>query len=245
MDKLLYTVSSNEPVARDTFRMVLENPSSQKMAPGQFVDVSLEGRYLRRPISVCESWQGGIVLMYKAVGEGTRQMSSMRKGESLELLTGLGHGFDISACRSAALLVGGGLGSAPMYNLCRELLSEGKYVSVVLGFNTQEEIVLEEDFRRIGVEPAFATLDGSRGVKGFVTDAIEALKPGYDFFYTCGPLPMMKALCATLEGPGELSLEQRMGCGAGYCYCCSTRTLKGAMRVCKDGPVFKREDVIW
>jgi len=245
MHKLIFEISSNELVAKDTYRMVLENPASTKMAPGQFVDIALEGKFLRRPISVCESDQGGIVLMYKAVGEGTRQMSQMKSGESLELLTGLGHGFDPDACQKAALLVGGGLGCAPMFNLCRELLASGKKVSVVLGFNTSEEIVLEEKFRQLGAVPALATLDGSRGVKGFVTDAINELKPEYDFFYTCGPLPMMKALCGVLECPGEVSLEQRMGCGAGYCYCCSAQTLKGAKRVCKDGPVFKKEDVIW
>lgn len=245
MQKILFTIKGNDAVARDTFRLRLGSEVPVAVRSGEFVDIALDGFYLRRPISVCDCTPDGLTLIYKTVGACTRQLSGMRQGETLELLTGLGHGFTPDSCAGAALLVGGGLGAAPLHLLCKELLAAGKKVSVVLGFNREDEIVLREEYRALGVEPVIATLDGSVGVKGFVTDAIREASPEYDFFYSCGPMKMMQAVCTSLPCGGEASLEERMGCGAGFCYGCSCRTALGAKRVCKDGPVFRKEDIIW
>ena len=245
MLKKIFHIGSNSPVAHDTFRLVLETDASVTVRSGQFVDIALPGRYLRRPISVSDVLPRGLVLYYKAVGEGTRQMAALPPGTALELLLPLGSGFGPEKCREKALLVGGGLGAAPLYLLARELLEAGKHPTAVLGFNRADEICLAEEFRALGVPVHVATLDGSVGTKGFVTDAIKALQPEYDYFYTCGPMVMMKAVCNAVEGSGEASLEERMGCGAGFCYGCSIQTKKGPARVCKDGPVFKTEDILW
>ena len=186
------------------------------------------------------------MLLYKTVGEGTRKLATLPVGTQLSVLTGLGRGFDASACTSSALLVGGGLGAAPLYLLAKKLKAQGKKVNVVLGFNKASEIVLEQEFRALCDQLVFSTLDGSVGVKGFVTDAIKEMAGlSYDYFYTCGPMVMMKAVCCALEGPGEASLEERMGCGAGFCYGCSIQTTAGPRRVCKDGPVFNKEEILW
>ena len=245
MLKKIFHIGSNSPVAHDTFRLVLETDADVTLRSGQFVDIALPGRYLRRPISVSDVLPRGLVLYYKAVGEGTRQMAAMPPGTALELLLPLGSGFRPEKCREKALLVGGGLGAAPLYLLARELLEAGKHPTAVLGFNRADEICLTEEFRALGVPVHVATLDGSVGTKGFVTDAIAAEKLQADFFYSCGPLPMMKALCAALDIPGQVSLEERMGCGAGFCYGCSVQTLEGPRRVCADGPVFDKEVVLW
>ena len=245
MEKRIFTVASNKEIARDSYRMVLCSDEPVQMSPGQFVDIALDSFYLRRPISVCDCGGKSFTIVYKVVGEGTAAMARMKEGQSLDVLTALGHGFDTDACKEAALLVGGGLGAAPMYLLAKELLAKGKKVNVVLGFNASCEILLLEEFRALGIEPLISTMDGSYGTKGFVTDAIREHQPAFDYFYTCGPLPMMKALCASVECDGEVSLEERMGCGAGYCYGCSCKTSVGTKRICKDGPVFKKEEVIW
>lgn len=245
MEKRQFIIRSNTPVARDTFELVLDAVEPGYVFGGEFVDIAIPGFYLRRPISVCDSGPGWMLLLYKTVGEGTKALSHMEAGESLELLAGLGRGFDPDATSSKALLVGGGLGAAPLLPLCKELKAQGKEVSVVLGFNTADEIVLEDEFKALSDHFGIATMDGSRGTKGFVADAIDAMNPEYDCFYTCGPLVMMKAVCSKLPGTGEVSLEERMGCGAGFCYGCSCKTLTGTKRICKDGPVFKKEEVIW
>jgi len=245
MEKRRFIIASNEKVARDTFKLVLEAEEEGFVFIGEFVDIALEGLYLRRPISVMDTVPGGIVLLYKTVGKGTARLSSLSPGASLELLTGLGKGFDASACRKSALLVGGGLGSAPLLPVCRKLKEEGKKVTAVLGFNTAADIVLEKEFSSLCDSFTIATMDGTAGVKGPVTDAIDILKPEFDFFYTCGPVIMMKAVCGKLPGRGEVSLEERMGCGSGFCYGCSCKTLTGTKRICMDGPVFKKEEVIW
>ena len=268
MQKRLFNIEQNEAVARDTFRLVLRTDAPVAIRSGQFVEIALPGFYLRRPISVSDVLPDGVILYYKVVGEGTRVMAAMHPGGVLELLcssaydrgafppdplgrnapnplTGLGSGFHPEKCRQAALLVGGGLGAAPLYLLARELLAAGKAVTAVLGFNRAEEICLAEEFRALGIPVLLATLDGSAGTKGFVTDAIAAGRPVFDRFYSCGPLPMMKALCAALDVPGEVSLEERMGCGAGFCYGCTVQTLSGPKRVCADGPVFDKEDLPW
>ena len=258
MERRLFTIQSNDPVARDTFRLVLRTDGPVAVRSGQFVDIALPGFYLRRPISVSDCLPDGVVLYYKVVGEGTRAMAGMVPGNTLELLananpqrpratgiTGLGSGFHPERCREAALLLGGGLGAAPLYLLAKELLVLGKRVTVVLGFNRADEICLSEEFRALGVSVHIATMDGSVGTRGFVTDAVAAVRPDFDCFFTCGPLPMMKAVCAALDAPGEVSLEERMGCGAGFCYGCSVQTASGPRRVCADGPVFDKEEVLW
>ncbi len=245
MQKRLFKIEQNEAVARDTFRLVLRTDAPVAIRSGQFVDIALPGFYLRRPISVSDILPDGVVLYYKVVGEGTRAMAGMKPGEGLELLLPLGSGFHPERCREAALLAGGGLGAAPLYLLAKELQTLGKQVTAVLGFNRADEICLEQEFRALGIPVLLATLDGSAGTKGFVTDAIAAAQPVFDRFYTCGPLPMMKALCAALPTPGEASLEERMGCGAGFCYGCTVQTLSGPKRVCADGPVFDKEDLPW
>lgn len=245
MEKRHFTIESNRQAAKGTYRLELSAQEPGYVFSGEFVDVSVEGFYLRRPISVCDAEGGRLTLFYKVVGDGTRKLSEMAQGSTLDILTGLGNGFDAAACRQAALLVGGGLGAAPLLRLCKELKAAGKTVSVVLGFNSADEIVLEEEFRSVADMVAVSTVDGSAGVKGFVTDAVKAAAPEYDYYYSCGPLVMMKALFRMLEGSGEFSLEERMGCGAGYCYGCSCRTLTGDRRICKDGPVFKKEELPW
>ena len=242
MKKSLYTIAENSLIATKTYKMVLVGNG---VVDGEFVDIRIPGFYLRRPLSICDKEEGKLTVVYKVVGEGTKVLSQMPVGAELEVLTGLGRGFDPDACESRALLVGGGLGVPPLFLLAKELKARGKRVTAVLGFNKADEIILADDFKSVCDEVVISTADGSVGVKGFVTDAIAAMQPVYDYFYTCGPMVMMKALCAALEGPGEASLEERMGCGAGFCYGCSIETKNGPKRVCKDGPVFKKEELIW
>lgn len=245
MQKRIFHIESNDAVARDTFRLVLRTDGPVAVRCGQFVDIDIPGYYLRRPISVSDCLPDGVVLYYKVVGEGTRALATMSPGSGTELLLPLGSGFHPEKCGSDALLIGGGLGAAPLYLLARELLAAGKKVTAVLGFNKADEICLTDEFRALGVPVHIATMDGSVGTRGFVTDAIAAAKPAFDRFYTCGPLPMMKAVCAALSAPGEVSLEERMGCGAGFCYGCTVQTASGPRRVCADGPVFDKEEVLW
>ena len=242
MKKSLYTIAENALIATKTYKMVLVGDGA---VDGEFVDIGIPGYYLRRPLSVCDKEDGRLTVVYKVVGEGTKVLSQMAVGAVLEVLTGLGRGFDPEACKADALLIGGGLGVPPLYLLAKELKALGKKVTAVLGFNKADEIILADEFQRVCDEVVISTADGSVGVKGFVTDAIKALQPAYDYFYTCGPMVMMKAVCAVLEGAGEASLEERMGCGAGFCYGCSIQTKNGPKRVCKDGPVFKKEELLW
>ena len=242
MKKDRFSIVRNELIAPKTYQLVLEGGGS---VDGEFVHIAVPGFFLRRPLSICDKEAGRLTIVYKVVGEGTKALSEMKEGSVLEVLTGLGRGFDPDACRSEALLVGGGLGAAPLYLLARELKAQGKKVTVVLGFNTADEIVMVREFKDICDTVAVSTLDGSVGVKGFVTDAIAGMARSYDYFYTCGPMVMMKAVCGMLECPGEASLEERMGCGAGFCYGCSIETKNGPRRVCKDGPVFKKEELLW
>ena len=244
MNKSLYTIAENSLIAAKTYKMVLVGDG---VVEGEFVDIRIPGFYLRRPLSICDMEDGTLTVVYKVVGEGTKVLSEMGVGAVLEVLTGLGKGFDPEACKANALLVGGGLGVPPLYLLAKELKARGKKVTAVLGFNKADEIILADEFKRVCDEVVISTADGSVGVKGFVTDAIRQMagQAGFDYFYTCGPMVMMKAVCAALEGPGEASLEERMGCGAGFCYGCSIETKSGPKRVCKDGPVFKKEELIW
>lgn len=243
--KGIYKVVANAPLTRDVYRMVLEGDTQWIMRPGQFVNIELDGLYLRRPISICDWDEHTITIIYKVVGRGTEQMSKMSVGKELDVLTGLGNGFNAEAECNEALLVGGGVGVPPLYRLAKELLAQGKKVSVVLGFNTAAEVFYAEEFRKLGAEVYVSTADGSVGVKGFVTDAIRESEVVFDYFYACGPLPMLKALCDNCTQRGELSFEERMGCGFGACMGCSCKTLTGNKRICKEGPVMRREEIIW
>lgn len=243
--KDIYTIQSNEPLTSTVWRMVLEGDTQWISRPGQFVNIELSGRYLRRPISISDYDAETITLVYKVVGGGTEQMSRMQAGEKLDLLTGLGNGFDPEAPTQTPLLVGGGVGVPPLYNLAKVLLAAGKPVTVVLGFNKADEIFYQKEFEELGATLYIATADGSVGVKGFVTDVLREKQVAYDYFYSCGPLPMLKALSAATDTEGELSFEERMGCGFGACMGCSCKTLTGNKRICKEGPVMKKSDMLW
>ena len=243
--KGIYKVVANEPLTPDVWRMVLAGDTQWITRPGQFVNIELEGLYLRRPISISDWSEDTITIIYKVVGRGTEQMSRMATGQELDVLTGLGNGFDADVECQQPLLVGGGVGVPPLYRLAKELIARGRKVSVVLGFNTTKEVFYAEEFRSLGADVYVSTADGSVGTKGFVTDAIRENGVDFDFFYSCGPLPMLKALCDCTDVKGELSFEERMGCGFGACMGCSCKTFAGNKRICKDGPVMKREEIIW
>ena len=243
--KAIYSILSNQPLTRDVYRMVLEGDSQWITRPGQFVNIELEGFYLRRPISISDWSENTITIIYKVVGRGTQVMSQMGVGVKLDILTGLGNGFNPDAECQNPLLVGGGVGVPPLYRLAKDLIAKGRKVSVVLGFNKAEEVFYADEFKALGADVYVSTADGSMGVKGFVTDAIREANIDFDYFYSCGPLPMLKALCGCCEQDGELSFEERMGCGFGACMGCSCKTLTGNKRICKDGPVMKRGEIIW
>ena len=241
----IYEITDNGPLTAGVYRMVLSGDTQWITRPGQFVNIELDGFYLRRPISICDYDSGSITIIYKVVGRGTDVMSRMGAGTRLDVLTGLGNGFDPEVECRRPLLVGGGVGVPPLYRLAKELIARGRAVSVVLGFNTASEIFYADEFRALGADVHVATADGSFGAKGFVTDAIRSAAIDFDYFYACGPMPMLRALCECCGQSGELSFEERMGCGFGACMGCSCKTLAGNKRICKDGPVMKREEIIW
>lgn len=236
-----FTILSNEPLTADVYKMVLEGDTQYITAPGQFVNIAITGKYLRRPISVCDYDDNNLTLLYKVVGEGTKIMSAMVQGQVLDVLTGLGNGYDITKS-TKPLLLGGGVGVPPLYNLAKKLIANGQRPVAVLGFNTKDEVFYEQEFKALGCDTIVATADGSYGVKGFVTDA---LPDDYDYFYTCGPLPMLKAVYNATDVSGQFSFEERMGCGFGACMGCSCKTKYGSKRICKDGPVLVKEEIIW
>ena len=243
MKQGIFKITSNEKIARDIFKMTLAGDTSAITAPGQFVNIKLDGFFLRRPISVCDCVGDNLTLIYKTVGRGTEQMSRMKNGDELDLLTGLGNGYNTRTSGDSPLLVGGGVGVPPMYMLCKELISEGKKVTVVLGFNSKDDVFCEDEFKALGADVHISTADGTYGTKGFVTDVIKDLQ--YTFFYTCGPEPMFRAMHKMMKTPGQYSFEERMGCGFGACMGCSCKTLTGNKRICKEGPVMESEEIIW
>ncbi len=243
MKQGIFRITSNEKIARDIFKMTLAGDTSAITAPGQFVNIKLDGFFLRRPISVCDCVGENLTLIYKTVGHGTEQMSHMENGDELDLLTGLGNGYNTKISGGSPLLVGGGVGVPPMYMLCKKLISEGKRVTVVLGFNSKDDVFYENEFRALGADVHIATADGTYGTKSFVTDVIKNLQ--YTFFYTCGPEPMFRAMHKMMKTPGQYSFEERMGCGFGACMGCSCKTLTGNKRICKEGPVMESEEIIW
>lgn len=238
----IYKVLSNTALTKDVYKMILAGDTQYITAPGQFINIKLDGKFLRRPISVCDFDEKSITIIYKVVGEGTAQMKNIQPGESLDILTGLGNGYDISKS-SKPLLIGGGVGVPPMYNLAKALIADGQKPTVVLGFNTASEVFYEKEFVALGADTYVTTVDGSYGIKGFVTDVMADLD--YDYFYTCGPLPMFKAVYNATETSGQFSFEERMGCGFGACMGCSCKTKYGNKRICKDGPVLVKEEIIW
>ena len=239
---MLYQIIENAMIAPGVYLMDLAGDTSMLRAPGQFCQVRVPGFYLRRPISVCDWDESGMTLIYKAVGQGTDALSRMSAGEELDILNGLGNGYDVDGCGKNPVVIGGGVGVPPLYALTKALLAKGKSPAVALGFNKAEEIFLLEEFEDLGVPVTVATVDGSAGIKGFVT---AALPDHYDSFFACGPLPMLKAVFAACQTPGQLSLEERMGCGFGACMGCSMQTKNGAKRVCRGGPVFRKEELPW
>ena len=242
MKQSIFTILSNTALTDSVYKMVLSGDTSDITAPGQFVNIQLSGLFLRRPISVCDYDEETLTIVYKVVGKGTEQMSTMAAGEKLDILTGLGNGYDLSITGEHPVLVGGGVGVPPMYNLAKKLLAQGKTVSVILGFNTKSEIFYENEFRSLGCDVTVTTVDGSYGTKGFVTDA---LPENYTHFCCCGPEPMLKAVYRATKTSGQMSFEERMGCGFGACMGCSCKTLTGSKRICKDGPVIKKEEILW
>lgn len=240
-----YTVVSNREVADKVWRMELAGDSSALCRGGQFVDLEVDGFFLRRPIAAQKWDDKSFVIFYKVVGAGTDVLSTYAAGREIDVLTGLGNGFDAQACAGSALVVVGGLGASPAFSLVKELLALGRKVTVVMGFNRAQDVFLSQEYEALGCEVHISTVDGSVGTKGFVTDVIAGLENGFDYFYTCGPKVMMKAVCAALDIPGEVSLEERMGCGCGICYGCTCHTTEGPKRICADGPVFKKEVVQW
>ena len=243
MVQSIYTIKQNIALTDLVYQMVLEGDTSALTASGQFVNIQLAGKFLRRPISVCDYNESTITLLYKVVGEGTEQMSQMTAGQTLDVLVGLGNGFDTQKSGDTPVLIGGGVGVPPMYHLCKQLIRQGKSVQVILGFNTKDEIFYEEEFKELGATVHITTADGSYGTKGFVTDVLKTLS--YSYFYTCGPMPMFKAIESVATTSGQYSFEERMGCGFGACMGCSCKTKYGNKRICREGPVLEREEIIW
>ena len=243
MKQSIFTIKENLPLTSNVYKMLLEGDTSHITNCGQFVNIKLDGLFLRRPISVCDCEGDILTLIYKVVGKGTEQMSLMGKGETLDVLTGLGNGYDTTLSGDAPILLGGGVGVPPMYMLCKKLIGEGKRVRVVLGFNKADEVFYEEEFRALGAHVTVTTVDGSYGTKGFVTDVMKNSE--YSYFYTCGPEPMLKAVYNTSTSEGQFSFEERMGCGFGACMGCSCKTITGYKRICKEGPVMKKEEILW
>ncbi len=243
MKQVILEIIKNEPLTANVYKMILKGDLSAVTAPGQFVNLLLDGFFLRRPISVCDVNGDELTIIYKVVGKGTEAMSTMQKGRVLDVLTGLGNGYDLSTIGDRPVLIGGGVGVPPMYLLCRKLREAGKDVSVILGFNTKEEVFYEQEFRALGAKVLVTTVDGSYGIKGFVTDALRELS--YTDFCACGPEPMLRALFKATGTTGQMSFEERMGCGFGACMGCSCKTITGNKRICKDGPVLRKEEILW
>ncbi|MDO5444914.1 MAG: dihydroorotate dehydrogenase electron transfer subunit [Eubacteriales bacterium] len=234
----LFEIAENSPLSENVRRLRLRGDTSAITVPGQFVNLRIDGVFLRRPLSVCDCEEDTLTVIYRITGEGTELLSKKSSG-TLNVLTGLGNGFDLSLAGSSPLLIGGGMGFTPLYYLAKKL----ERPTVILGFNTESEILYEKEFRALGAEVIIATADGSRGIKGFVTDAMESLS--YSYFYSCGPEAMFRAICGCAKTDGEFSFEARMGCGFGACMGCSCKTVTGSKRICRDGPVLKRSELLW
>lgn len=243
MTESVFTVISNEKIAKNTYKMLLSG-NTEDGRPGQFVNIKIDGFFLRRPISVCDIEENTLTLIYKTVGAGTDKLSKTEKGEKLDILAFLGNGYDLSKSGEAPLLIGGGVGVPPLFLLAKKLVKEGKKPTAILGFNSADEIFLKDEFEALGVKTFIATADGSVGTRGFVTDVMKNIG-GYTYFYTCGPEPMLRAVYNESKTDGEFSFEERMGCGFGACVGCTCKTKYGNKRICRDGPVLSKEEIIW
>ena len=242
MHQGLYKIIENKPLTDTVYQMKLTGENTERILPGQFVNVKIDSLFLRRPISVCDADETTVTIIYKVVGKGTEALSSMKEG-TLDNLTNLGNGYDLSKSGNKPVLIGGGVGVPPLYKLAKELIKEGKEVTVILGFNQKDEIFYEKEFRDLGANVIVTTVDGSYGIKGFVTEALKDIE--YSYFYTCGPMPMLKSIYKNTNTSGQFSMEERMGCGFGACMGCSMQTKSGNKRVCKEGPVFVKEELLW
>ncbi|HHW95393.1 MAG TPA: dihydroorotate dehydrogenase electron transfer subunit [Mogibacterium sp.] len=248
MKQTIFTIQENKQLTTTTWRMKLSGDTSDIKSAGQFVNIKLDGYFLRRPISVCDLEGDILTIIYKVLGQGTEEMTQFSIGKKLDVLTGLGNGYDLSLSGERPVLIGGGVGIPPLYLAAKKLIADGKKVTAVLGYNASDEIYYVDEFKDLGCEVIVATLDGSVGKKGFVTDALKELKGedcGYTYFYTCGPEPMLKAVYNVTKTSGQLSFEERMGCGFGVCMGCSCKTVSGYKRICKEGPVLKKEELLW
>lgn len=244
--KSIYKITENQPLTNSVYRMVLSGDTSAISAPGQFINIELTGKFLRRPISIYDWNENSITIIYKVVGEGTLQMSKMKEDEELDILTGLGNGFTTDIPKMLhPLLVGGGVGVPPMYALAKKLLAEGKHPTMIMGFNTADEVFAYDEFKALGIDVFVTTVDGTGGIKGFVTDAMEQCGILYDYYYCCGPEPMLRALHRGAFTKGQLSFEERMGCGFGACMGCSCKTLTGYKRICKEGPIMFNDEIVF
>lgn len=243
MNQVMMKITDNKKIAEKTYFMSLEGDTSAITKPGQFINIKLDGFFLRRPISICNCENGKLSIIYKVVGNGTKEMSELPVGAELDILSGLGNGYDTSKSGDCPVLIGGGVGVPPMYLLCKKLVSEGKKATVILGFNSEKEVFGVDEFKATGAEVYVTTADGSVGTKGFVTDVLKNLH--YTYFYTCGPMPMFKAIESIAKTSGQYSFEERMGCGFGACMGCTCKTKYGNKRICKDGPVLEREEIVW
>ncbi len=242
MKQVTLTIEENTPLTASVYRMRLAGDVSAVTRCGQFVNLQLDGKFLRRPISVCDMDDRSVTILYKVVGSGTAQMAAMPIGATLDVLTGLGNGYDLTQAGDRPLLLGGGVGVPPLYRLAKDLIAAGKRVTVILGFNTRDEVFYEDEFRALGADVTVTTADGSYGTRGFVTDA---MPDDYTYFYTCGPEPMLKAVYNATTTSGQMSFEERMGCGFGACMGCSCKTITGYKRICKEGPVMQKEEILW
>ncbi len=243
MKQEFFKILSQTAIAKDVIKMILGGDTSAITGSGGFVNIKIDGLFLRRPISVCDYDDKTLTLIYKIVGSGTEKLSKMESGTVLDLLVGLGNGYDLSKSGDAPLLLGGGVGVPPLYKLCKLLTAEGKKPTVILGFNSKCDVFYEEEFKALGATVLVTTADGSYGIKGFVTDAMANLS--YSYFYTCGPEPMLEAIHKASRTSGQMSFEERMGCGFGACMGCSCKTLTGYKRICKDGPVMMKGEILW
>lgn len=242
-----YVIVSNEKIAQDVYKMILKGDTSKITNPGQFINITIDGLYLRRPISISDIGENTITIIYKVVGTGTEKMCRMPVGTELDCLVGLGNGFDTlrEPDSSKPLLIGGGVGTPPLYMLAKKLIKEGKQPKVILGFASKADCFYEEEYKALGLEVEVMTADGSYGGSGFVTNAKLFTDGDYDYIYTCGPIPMLKAIYSGTDRSGQFSFEERMGCGFGACMGCSCKTKYGNKRICKDGPVLVKEEIIW
>lgn len=249
-----YVITEKQAIARETYSFTISCPEVAAAAqPGQFVHIRVKGFTLRRPISICgiDKEAGTLRIVFEIRGEGTSAIAGLNKGDLIDMLAPLGHGFTVSDSFKRVILIGGGIGTPPMLPLAKHY---GDKATAISGFRSASAVILQEDFRRTGAQTILCTDDGTLGIHGFVTQPFsELVKSGtIDAVYACGPMPMLKGIAEICKENGifcEISLEERMACGIGACLGCACRTVRNDeeyfAHVCKDGPVFNAEEVLW